>query len=268
MRHPLSERFHQLLELCGELHDRKQADYGREGDPFANVRSSEDFGVPGRVGAMTRGNDKMKRIQKAAQQVLSGAGVELENESMENSLFDLAVYCLIAYVLYEESVGELPPDIMEMFEELEGAREEPDDPRDALRESWEEMRRTDEPEFIQFMKYPGPQPKRYVVSTSTRRRSLQEIGMPKEFPLRWMDQADDILRAIQREQLKNMQAPEHVFIPERVEGAKLREPMTIWGVPVEIDDTLDKDEFVVRVYRQHSRMVEFHHYHFSEGPIE
>ena len=67
-----------------------------EGDPFANVRASEAFGIPGWVGAALRGNDKMKRIQAFA---LKGA---LANESLEDSLRDLAVYVIIALVLLEE----------------------------------------------------------------------------------------------------------------------------------------------------------------------
>src|SRR6266487_1952918 len=53
-----SEAFHALLREIGELHDRKQKDYGSNTDPFANVRASQDFGVPAWVGALVRLNDK------------------------------------------------------------------------------------------------------------------------------------------------------------------------------------------------------------------
>src|SRR5487761_2129741 len=78
------------------MHDRKQKDYGTAGDPFANVRASADFGIPGWVGCMTRANDKMKRLQKAAR------GGTMTNESVEDSLLDLAVYAIIALVLRRE----------------------------------------------------------------------------------------------------------------------------------------------------------------------
>ncbi len=39
-RHPLSERFHTTVAELAHLHDRKQADYGRDSDPFANVRAA------------------------------------------------------------------------------------------------------------------------------------------------------------------------------------------------------------------------------------
>jgi hypothetical protein len=98
--HPLSARFHELLHEAGALHDKKQEDYGRDNDPFANVRASSNWGVPPWVGAMIRGNDKVNRLQTFAQKK------ELKNESARDSLMDLAVYALIAIVLMEEAENE------------------------------------------------------------------------------------------------------------------------------------------------------------------
>jgi len=98
-RHPNSARFHEILKELGELHDRKQADYGRGDDPFANVRSSEEFAVPAWIGAMIRGNDKVSRIKSF---ISKGY---LKNEALEDSLRDLAVYTVIALVLYEQETG-------------------------------------------------------------------------------------------------------------------------------------------------------------------
>jgi len=95
-RHPMSTRFHELLAEAGKMHDLKQQDYGTDTDPFANVRASQDWGIPGWVGCMVRATDKVKRLQKFAQKG------ELRNESVKDSFMDLAVYALIGYVLYEE----------------------------------------------------------------------------------------------------------------------------------------------------------------------
>ena len=89
-------RFHALLAEIGELHDRKQADYGRSSDPFANVRASEEWGVEPWVGAMIRATDKVRRLQAAAN------GSDLLNEGVEDSLMDLAAYALIALILYRQ----------------------------------------------------------------------------------------------------------------------------------------------------------------------
>lgn len=90
-------RFHELLARIGELHDRKQADYGQPGDPFANVRASQDWGIPPWVGAMIRATDKVRRLQAAAN------GSQLVNEGVEDSLLDLAAYSLIALILFQET---------------------------------------------------------------------------------------------------------------------------------------------------------------------
>lgn len=100
MRHPNSERFHAILREHAELHDKKQADYGRGDDPFANIRASDEWGIKPWVGAMIRLNDKVRRLQGFA---LKGS---LANESVEDSLRDIAVYATIALVLYEQE-GEL-----------------------------------------------------------------------------------------------------------------------------------------------------------------
>jgi len=95
-RHPNSQRFHDILDELALLHDRKQADYGRDDDPFANVRASSDWGTSGWVGAMIRATDKLRRLQAY---VRNG---RLENEGVEDSLRDLAVYSVIALVLFEQ----------------------------------------------------------------------------------------------------------------------------------------------------------------------
>lgn len=91
-----SERFHEVLRELGELHDLKARDYGTEEDSFANIRGSQEWGVEPWVGAMIRATDKVKRLQKLARHG------ELANEPAVDSFRDLAVYAVIALVLYEE----------------------------------------------------------------------------------------------------------------------------------------------------------------------
>ncbi len=99
-RHPSSQKFHDLCDEMKALHDRKQRDYGRVTDPFANVRATEEWGQPGWVGAMIRATDKMRRLQKVAQ------GGTLSNESAEDSFMALAVYAIIGLVLFREANEE------------------------------------------------------------------------------------------------------------------------------------------------------------------
>ena len=96
MTHVGSRQFHKELKALGELHDRKQKDYGTDADPFANVRASEDFGVAAWLGALIRLNDKVSRLKTFAQKGT------LSNESVEDSFQDLAVYAVIGLCLYRE----------------------------------------------------------------------------------------------------------------------------------------------------------------------
>ena len=95
-RHSGSERFHQILAELGSLHDQKQKDYGTDQDPFANVRSTADWGIPAWVGALVRLADKVQRLKSMVRKGY------LANESVEDSMRDIAVYAAIALVLYEE----------------------------------------------------------------------------------------------------------------------------------------------------------------------
>lgn len=89
-------RFHAILDEMRAMHERKSADYGQGEDPLANVRASKEFGVPAWVGCMVRANDKVIRIKSM---VKNG---KLENESVEDSLIDLAAYAILSLVLYRE----------------------------------------------------------------------------------------------------------------------------------------------------------------------
>jgi hypothetical protein len=89
-------RFLALLDDIEKLHAVKQRDYGRDADPFANVRASEEWGVSPWIGALIRATDKVRRLQTYA---IKGS---LSNEGVEDSLMDLAVYSLIALILFRE----------------------------------------------------------------------------------------------------------------------------------------------------------------------
>lgn len=99
-------RFWNILSEMWSLHCKKGNDYGSketalggEDDFLANLRASEDFGIEAWVGALIRANDKMIRLKNAAQ------GHELANESVEDSMIDLACYAVLSLILFRESNG-------------------------------------------------------------------------------------------------------------------------------------------------------------------
>ncbi len=97
--HPTSQAFFELCDAMKEMHRRKSSDYGCPSgtDPLANIRNGAKFvGIPSWKGAMVRLSDKVTRLASY------NATGRLENESLEDNLFDLASYSLLALLLHRE----------------------------------------------------------------------------------------------------------------------------------------------------------------------
>jgi hypothetical protein len=101
--HPTSQAFYDLCDAMKEMHRRKSRDYGCPSgtDPLANIRNGAKFvGIPAWKGAMVRLSDKVTRLA-----TFNVTG-HLENESLEDNLFDLAAYSLLALLLHREERSE------------------------------------------------------------------------------------------------------------------------------------------------------------------
>lgn len=92
-----TSEFTKILYELASMHDKKSKDYGTNTDPYANVCASAGFGVEPWIGALIREHDKTTRIQSFI------ANGRLENESLEDSLIDKAVYSVIALLLYRRT---------------------------------------------------------------------------------------------------------------------------------------------------------------------
>jgi hypothetical protein len=90
-------RFYQLLEEIAELHSRKNHDYAKTEEPLSNFTRSKALGVEPWRGVLVRMSDKWARIEQLA------SGKKAKNESMRDSLIDLAVYALIDVLLLEDA---------------------------------------------------------------------------------------------------------------------------------------------------------------------
>ena len=86
----MNTTFSAILKEVQDMHDKKSRDYGRPENPYYNIRQRMAFGIPSWVGACLRANDKMGRLQLAAQ------GSLLANEGIEDSLLDMITYLTIA----------------------------------------------------------------------------------------------------------------------------------------------------------------------------
>jgi hypothetical protein len=90
-------RFYSLLEEIAELHSRKNHDYSKQNEPLSNFHRSQELGVEPWRGVLIRMSDKWSRIEQLS------CGKTPKNESMRDSLIDLAVYALIDVLLLEDA---------------------------------------------------------------------------------------------------------------------------------------------------------------------
>ena len=110
-------RFYELLEEIRRLHDMKNADYAKKGDPLSNFRMCEQFGIPAWKGCLVRISDKVSRIFNLA----AKGEAAVRDESIVDTLKDLATYSLICIILYEEQTKTIEQFIEDEYRKLEFA---------------------------------------------------------------------------------------------------------------------------------------------------
>lgn len=85
-------RFQSILNEMFILVKKKNSDYASPYDAFLTFRSVEELDITSvEIGLLTRMTDKLTRIGQLIKR-------DAENEPLEDSLIDLAVYCLILMV--------------------------------------------------------------------------------------------------------------------------------------------------------------------------
>lgn len=92
--------FYAILDEIAAMHEKKNADYGTGADPYANVNAAAEMGIEPWRAAALRANEKLTRIKAFC---ING---RLENESLDDSLLDLASYAVIALRLRRKAVTE------------------------------------------------------------------------------------------------------------------------------------------------------------------
>lgn len=110
-RHQFLERMKELYALNVETSKKKNSDYAGNGDPFANFKLSEYFGIPVEQAILVRMSDKMSRIATLLKQE-----AQVVDEKIGDTLCDLANYAVIMRMYletkdrprFEEVTDELP----------------------------------------------------------------------------------------------------------------------------------------------------------------
>jgi hypothetical protein len=98
----INPEFKALLDEMLAIHDRKNHDYATDEDPYANFRVCEMMGVSPFKGIIIRLCDKFSRITGFAQKET----LKVKDESIEDTLLDMANYCLLAILLRREETSK------------------------------------------------------------------------------------------------------------------------------------------------------------------
>ncbi len=98
--HPRYEELHnRMREIC----EQKNQDYADSTtDPLRNFRACERAGIPAFDGCLTRLLDKVERVTNLRLKERESREVGVRDESITDTLLDLANYALIAIILHEE----------------------------------------------------------------------------------------------------------------------------------------------------------------------
>jgi hypothetical protein len=99
-------RFYSLLTEIAQLHSDKNHDYASRENPLANFEECRGFGVSPSLGVFVRMSDKWSRLKQLV------GGKSPKNESVRDSLIDLAVYALINVILLETEQVQEKPEIV------------------------------------------------------------------------------------------------------------------------------------------------------------
>lgn len=88
-----------IAHTMSDLHRRKNAGYaGLSSDPWANFREATAFGISAYMGVLVRLSDKYQRYTN----LNTNPALDMVQESINDTLIDIASYALIAICLYNE----------------------------------------------------------------------------------------------------------------------------------------------------------------------
>jgi len=91
-------RFYEIIEEMKQIHSAKNQDYAKESDPLDNLKQCQKIGIAPHIGCFIRMQDKFSRLMN----LIGGKEAQVKDESISDTLTDLAVYSVLCRVLWEE----------------------------------------------------------------------------------------------------------------------------------------------------------------------
>jgi hypothetical protein len=109
--------FNETIERMARTAEKKNNDYTVSDDPFDNFMAVELLGVcPAEIGLLTRMTDKFKRVIS----LIKGKQAMVTDESVEDTLLDLANYAILLKLLRQQrALLSQPPPLEARFKKDE-----------------------------------------------------------------------------------------------------------------------------------------------------
>jgi hypothetical protein len=106
-----NKEFTNVLEELTELHNLKNQDYATTENPYKNLEGVERLGIPAWRGVVIRMMDKFSRLEEFCVK----EELAVKDETIEDTLKDLAIYSVLAMILYRKRMegANSDPDIMD-----------------------------------------------------------------------------------------------------------------------------------------------------------
>ena len=98
----MTKRFNELIAEIKQLHEAKNADYSNDKDALQCFQTSENIGIAAWKGCLVRMGDKYNRICSLAKK----GEASVKDETVKDTLMDLAVYSLLCIELYENKKAD------------------------------------------------------------------------------------------------------------------------------------------------------------------
>jgi hypothetical protein len=106
-----NKEFTNVLEELTELHNLKNQDYATTENPYKNLEGVERLGIPAWRGVVIRMMDKFSRLEEFCVK----EELAVKDETIEDTLKDIAIYSVLAMILYRKRIAGASndPDIMD-----------------------------------------------------------------------------------------------------------------------------------------------------------
>ena len=106
--------YNRYVEYMRDVHEAKNHDYSPDEESFGNFKESEKISIRDYVGAFIRLQDKLTRVRKLLS--IPRDAHKVVDEKLEDTLVDLANYCLIVSTLIAAKNSDKTKD--EIFKDL------------------------------------------------------------------------------------------------------------------------------------------------------